>query len=212
MTSLSATAPRRSRARRGEGDRLRDEILAAAEALLIATDDESALWIRAIAAAAGVTPPSIDLHFADRNDLIFAACERHWRQLEATMEAAAAGVADPIERIRRRGGAYLSFGIENPEHYRILMMSRPDDTPERFGDERLADTAGIEVVAADLQEAIDAGLLPAQDPREAAVLLWMAVHGMVALLIAKPGSSFAPVPQLFEHLFRLTVAGLGGRV
>ncbi|MHB8504948.1 MAG: TetR/AcrR family transcriptional regulator [Acidimicrobiales bacterium] len=201
---------RRSRARRGEGDRLRHEILAAAEALLIATNDESALSIRAV--AVGVTPPSIYLHFADRTDLVFAVCERHWRQLEAAMEEAAAGAADPIERIRRRGEAYLRFGIENPEHYRVLMMSRPDDTPERFSDERLADTAGIDVVAADLQEAIDSGLLPPQDPQEAAVLLWMAVHGMVALLIAKPAFPFPPVAQLFDHFYRLTVAGLGGRV
>lgn len=212
LQPATAAPTRRSRARRGEGERLRDEILAAAEALLIATNDESALSIRAIAAAVGVTPPSIYLHFADRTELVFAVCERHWLQLEEAMEDAAAGVADPIERIRRRGEAYLRFGTEHPEHYRILMMSRPDDTPQRFTDERLAGTAGIEVVAADLQQAIDAGLLPAQDAREAAILLWMAVHGMVALLIAKPDFPFPPVEDLFDHFYRLTVAGLGGRV
>jgi AcrR family transcriptional regulator len=199
----------RPRARRGEGDRLRDEILAAAERLLVDSGDQSALSIRAIAAAVGVTPPSIYLHFADRTDLLFAVCERHWAQLAAAMDDAAAGADDPLERIRRRGEAYVRFGLENPEHYRVLMMRRPDQTPDRFTDERLATTAGLEVVAADLRAAMDAGRVPEQDPGEAAVLLWMAVHGMVSLLIAKPDFPFPPVGQLFEHLYRMTLAGLG---
>src|SRR5579862_5195814 len=106
MTTTSATedAPvRRSRSRRGQGDQLRDEILAAAERILIETNDQAALSIRAIAAAVGVTPPSIYLHFADRNDLVFAVCERHAEHLDQVMTQAAAGVTDPWERIRRRG-------------------------------------------------------------------------------------------------------------
>jgi AcrR family transcriptional regulator len=204
-------AQRRSRARRGEGDRLRNEILVAAETLLIATNDQAALSIRAIAAAVGVTPPSIYLHFADRNDLIFEVCERHWRQLELAMAEAVEGITDPIGRIRARGRAYLRFGLDNPEHYRILMMSRPDDTPDRFSDERLAGTAGIEVIAGEVGAAIAAGDLPDQDPFEAACLLWIAVHGLVSLLISKPDFPFPPDDQLFEHLAGLSLAGLGAR-
>ncbi len=207
--SDAAASPRRSRARRGEGDRLREEILATAERILIETNDQAALSIRAIASAVGVTPPSIYLHFADRNDLIFEVCERHWLQLQAAMDAEAEGVGDPIERIHGRGRAYLRFGLENPEHYRVLMMSRPDHTPDRFADERLASTAGIEVIAGDLAQAMDAGLVARQDPTEAACLLWMAIHGMVSLLISKPDFPFPPVEQLFVHLAQLTTAGLG---
>ena len=50
---------RRSRARRGEGARLREDILAAAEELLLSSGDAGSLSIRAIANAVGVTPPSI---------------------------------------------------------------------------------------------------------------------------------------------------------
>lgn len=203
---------RRSRARRGEGERLRDEILAAAEAMLIATNDESALSIRAIAAAVGVTPPSIYLHFADRSELIFAVCERHWLQLDRAMEDATAGVADPVERIRRRGEAYLRFGIEHPEQYRVLMMSRPGDTPARFTDERLAGMTGMGMVAGDLEEAIAAGLLPPQDVTQAAMILWIVAHGMVAMLVAKPDFPFPPLEQLSDRCYRLIVGGLGGRV
>jgi AcrR family transcriptional regulator len=205
-------SPRRFRARRGDGDLLREEILVAAERILIDTNDQSALSIRAIAAAVGVTPPSIYLHFADRNGLLFEVCERQWLKLEAAMDDAVAGVGDPIERIRCRGRAYLHFGLDNPEHYRILMMSRPDETPDRFTDVRLASSAGIEVIAGDLSRAMAAGLLRDQDPAEAACLLWMAIHGMVSLLISKPAFPFPPIEPLFDHLAEVTLDGLGYRL
>jgi AcrR family transcriptional regulator len=205
------TAKRRSRSRRGEGDRLRAEILAAAERLFIETNDQSTVSIRAIAAAVGVTPPSIYLHFADRNELIFAVCERHALQLELAMATAADGVADPLERLRLRGRAYLDYGLANPEHYRILMMSRPDGTPDRFVDERLVDTAGLAPVVEDLRCAIAQGLIEDQDPLAAAELCWMFIHGAVSLLISKPDFPWAPVEEIYERVYRTVRAGLRSR-
>jgi AcrR family transcriptional regulator len=211
-TTAQPAAGRRARSPRGKGDRLRDEILVAAERILIETKDQSALSIRAIAAAVGVTPPSIYLHFADRNELVFAVCERQARQLEQAMEEAAAGGTDPWERIRRRGHAYLRWGLENPEHYRILMMSRPDDTPERFVDERLAATAGLGAVAADLEAAVAQGLIaPVPDPVKETELLWMVIHGMVSLVISKPGFPFGPPEGVYEAIFDLVHRGLAPR-
>jgi AcrR family transcriptional regulator len=206
------TTGRRARSPRGQGEQLRDEILAAAERILIATNDQSALSIRAIAAAVGVTPPSIYLHFADRTDLVFAVCERQAEQLESAMDKAAEGVADPWERLRRRGYAYLRWGLENPEHYRILMMSRPDMTPDRFVDERLADTAGLVPVAKDLAAAISAGQIADRgDPVAMTEGLWMIIHGMVSLLISKPGFPFGPVDEVYDRLFELVRFGLAPR-
>ena len=207
-----AATHRRARSRRGQGELLRDEILAAAERILIETNDQSALSIRAIANAVGVTPPSIYLHFADRNDLVFAVCERHAEQLEQAMMQAAEGVADPWERIRRRGRAYLQWGLENPEHYRILMMSRPDQTPDRFVDERVADTAGLMPVADDVAEAIASRqVTPGQEPLEMAKMLWMMIHGTVALLISKPDFPFGSTDEVYERLFELVHRGLAPR-
>lgn len=207
-----AATHRRARSRRGQGELLRDEILAAAERILIETNDQSALSIRAIANAVGVTPPSIYLHFADRNDLVFAVCERHAEQLEQAMMEAAEGVGDPWERIRRRGRAYLQWGLENPEHYRILMMSRPDQTPDRFIDERLADTAGLMPVADDVAEAIASRqVTPGEEPIEMAKMLWMMIHGTVALLISKPDFPFGSADEVYERLFELVHRGLAPR-
>ncbi|HVA73797.1 MAG TPA: TetR/AcrR family transcriptional regulator [Acidimicrobiales bacterium] len=207
-----AVAQRRARSPRGQGEQLRDEILAAAERILIETNDQSALSIRAIANAVGVTPPSIYLHFTDRNDLVFAVCERHAEQLERVMADAAEGIDDPWERIRRRGRAYLQWGLENPEHYRILMMSRPDQTPDRFVDERLADTAGLVPVADDVVQAIATQQVASgEEPLEMAKMLWMMIHGTVSLLISKPEFPFGPVDDVYERLFELVQRGLAPR-
>ncbi len=203
---------RRARSPRGQGEQLREEILAAAERILIETNDQSALSIRAIAAAVGVTPPSIYLHFADRNDLVFEVCERHAEQLERTMDEAADGVQDAWEKIRRRGYAYLRWGLDNPEHYRILMMSRPEQTPDRFVDERLADTAGLVPVAADLVAAVASEQVDStDDPLETTKILWMMIHGMVSLLISKPDFPFGPVDEMYARMFELARRGLAPR-
>jgi len=128
------------------------------------------------------------------------------------MADAAAGIEDPWERIRRRGYAYLRWGLENPEHYRILMTSRPDHTPDRLLDERLADTAGLVPAAEDVAAAIANGqLVPAGDPVETTEILWMMIHGMVSLLISKPGFPFGPVDEVYERMFDLAFLGLATR-
>ena len=210
--TAATPSPRRSRSRRGQGELLRDEILAAAERILIETNDQAALSIRAIASAVGVTPPSIYLHFADRNDLVFAVCERHAQQLEQAMAEAAEDGRDAWDRIRRRGFAYLRWGLDNPEHYRILMSSRPDHTPARLLDERLADTAGLVPACEDVSAALDEGhLVATADPMAVTEILWMMIHGMVSLMISKPGFPFGPVEEVYERMFDLAYRGLAPR-
>jgi AcrR family transcriptional regulator len=165
--------------------------------------------VRAIADAVGVTPPSIYLHFADRNELIFAVCEVQFGHLDEAMQKAAAGIDDPWERVARRGRAYIDFGLNNPEQYRIIMTSRPGDTPERFVDERLSQTSAFSHVVDDVQEAIEAGRIRYPDPFLVSTGLWMLVHGITSLLIAKPDFPWPPTEQLVDHALGVYAAGLG---
>jgi AcrR family transcriptional regulator len=186
-------SPRR-RNRRGEGDQLRAEILAAAEDLLLASGDEDAVSIRAVAAAVGVTPPSIYLHFKDKVELLYAVCGEHFRVLDEVSDAAVEGVDDPGERIHRRGQAYIQFGLDHPEHYRIMFMGRPDCEP-RMTVEELSTTACFGHLVDDVSAAMAAGLLPADDPFTVACGLWAKVHGVTSLLIAKPDFPWPPLEE-----------------
>lgn len=91
-------------------------------------------------------------------------------------------------------------------------MSRPDQTPERFIDERLADTAGLMPVAEDVALAIASQQVSSgEEPLEMAKMLWMLIHGTVSLLISKPDFPFGPVDELYERLFDLVHRGLAPR-
>ncbi|WP_161500852.1 helix-turn-helix domain-containing protein [Embleya scabrispora] len=88
----------RARARPGDGALLRGEILAAATALLDEAGDESALTLRAVAARAGVTTPSVYLHFANKRELVDAVCLAVWEDLGRRMRDAGRGWRIPIRR------------------------------------------------------------------------------------------------------------------
>jgi AcrR family transcriptional regulator len=207
---VSRAAPsRRHRARRGEGARLREEILAAATRLLLETGDEEAVSIRAIADAVGVTPPSIYLHFADKTELIWAVCEEQFRRLDEEMAAASAGVDDPLEALRRRGQAYVRFGLQNAEAYRVLFMHHKDEVPDTVDPEELRQSATFMHVVEAVQRCMEAGAIRAADPFEVAVGLWVLVHGITSLLISQPGFPWPlPPEQLVDRIVGHHLEGL----
>jgi len=196
----------RTRARRGDGELLHQEIVAAAARLLAETGDEEAVSIRAVAAAVGVTAPSIYLHFADKTALMYAVCEERFVALDQFMEKAAAAASDPLDELQRRGRAYVRFGLDNPEHYRILFMGR--DRPPMWDVERLPSAACFGHLVESVQRAIAAGVIAAPDPVVVAVGLWAEVHGITSLLIAKPDFPWPPTEELIDHVCAVHCAGL----
>jgi AcrR family transcriptional regulator len=201
-------ATKRARARRGEGELLRTEILAAAENLLIQTGDEGAVSIRAIADAAGVTPPSIYLHFADKTELLAAVCEARFQDFDRYLEEASAGIDDPLEALRARGQAYVRFGLENPEHYRILFMTRPGAERPPRGVEDLPGMTAFSHLVEDVARGMDAGVVTAGDPFLVATGLWSNVHGVTSLLIARPDFPWPDLDRLMDHVLGVAVRGL----
>src|ERR1700745_1260098 len=64
--------PRRPNAR-GQGERLREEIISAAAQMLGDLADDEALSLRAVARAVSISPTSVYLYFPDRDALVAAA-------------------------------------------------------------------------------------------------------------------------------------------
>jgi len=205
------TATKRTRSRRGEGDKLREEILEATERLLIRTGSVEAVSVRDIAEEVGCTPPSIYLHFDDKNALVFAVCERIFEALEAVALAATEGVDDPVEAVRACGRAYVRFGLDHPEQYRIMFMSRAQDSISPLLLERLKQASGFGLVVERAQRCVDAGMFPAEDAFFLACGLWSAVHGITSLLIAKPWFPWPEVERLIDHCIDTHVLGLATR-
>lgn len=189
---MRSTLKRRQRAPRGEGEKLREQVLDATERLLISKGAVDAVSIRDIASAVGVTPPSIYLHFADKKELVNAVCERHFRELDRVCARATKGVDDPVKAVRAMGRAYVRFGLERPEEYRILFMSKEIDPDPLVYLERLKGLSGFNQVVAAVQRCMDAGAFEPGDAFTVACTLWAGVHGMTSLLIAKPNFPWPP--------------------
>ena len=151
---------------------------------------------------------SFQLQFEDKNELIFAVCERQFERLDRVTEEAAAASDDPLESLRLRGKAYVRFGLENPEHYRILFMGKAKATPEEFDDERLRVAASFDHLVGAVQRCMDAGEIPHSDAFFVALGMWIAVHGLTSLLIAKPDFPWPGAEDLVDHFCSVHVAGL----
>ena len=198
---------KRPRAKRGEGEKLRTQILEAANDLLLETGDQEAVSIRAVAERVGVTPPSIYMHFADKNELLFAVCEQHFDELDRVIQEATQGIKDPLEALQQGGRAYVRFGLENPEQYRILFMSKPAAAPDGFQEERLKGSSAFDHLVQMVEAAVSAGVL-AGDPITVAICLWVSVHGLTSLLLSHPNFPWPERERLIDAVLAAPVFGL----
>jgi AcrR family transcriptional regulator len=194
----------RRRAPRGSGELLRDEILDAATALLLETGQAKAVSIRSVAERAGVTPPSIYLHFEDKDALLDAVCARYFAKLDQEMQRVAAGQPSTVEVLRAQGLAYVRFATQTPELYRIATMGQWRSGSDV--DATLASSA-FEHMRATVQELMGEGIFPPDDATSVALQLWSAAHGVASLLIAKPHLPFGNAEAFADRVLRAVFCG-----
>ncbi len=202
----------RPRSRRGEGERLREEILAAAEALLVETASEDAVSIRAVAQAVGVTPPSIYRHFADKDMLLLEVCRHSFTHFSAALEEALDAGATAEQQMLELGHAYIRYAREYPEHYRIMFMARFELSAQAYAEEMVSAGSSFNLLMRISQQLIDSGRLQPEvaerGPLHVGILFWSAVHGLASLLVAKPGLPWPDRTALEDDLLRAIIDGL----
>lgn len=171
----SATGVRRRRAKRGEGARLREELLAAARQLLDERG-ESAVTVRAVAQRVGVSTPAVYLHFASRTELVHGVCRGVWDRLDAYMAEAAAAAEDPFEELRRRCAAYIRFGLDHPLHYGLVAAGPATEATAQVADACFRELHGA------VRRCLDASLLEG-DGIALTRAVCACLHGAVSLLL-----------------------------
>jgi AcrR family transcriptional regulator len=177
-------------------------ILDATENLLVA-DGYEAFSMRRLADRCGYTAPTIYHHFGDKGGLLDALLEERFAQMvERIQQVPVAG--DPLETLRRQLRAFVRFGIENPTHYWLLTVPRPDDAsppPESAEESR----AIIEVTLSRLAED---GRLQVEAIEEAVQCIWVMLHGLISLQISRPDYAWTDshVDVSLEILLRGLVA------
>jgi len=204
MAAPTRQPARRRRAQRGSGEQLRAEIVVAAKGLMSKARSVDDVSIRAVAEAVGVTPPSIYLHFADKDDLLSAVVIDVFGELDNAMIAAAEHETTPLGRLRAFGRAYVNFAVTHPEHYRIAAMEPCIDEANAV-DETLASSA-FSHMQTTVEECIADGTFEG-DPIQITFDLWAVAHGVASLLVAKPYLPWGDIDEFTDRV--LCAAALG---
>jgi len=193
----------RERNRRGEGARLRDDILAAATELLEQTGSEEAVTLRAVARQVGISAPSIYAHFADREAIVEAIVNDAFSDFNAAIltasEAAVQAGGGPRARLRAGCAAYLEFAAERPNRYKLL-FARQDllgDAREEVPAVRLE---SFRHLVDSVQACIDAGISGSEDPHRDAAAIWVALHGYATLHSAGPGFPWPSTDTMLDRI------------
>jgi len=195
---------KRRRAPRGHGEQLRDEILDATTELLLETGHAKHVSIRSVAQRVGVTPPSIYLHFADKDALLDAVCARYFEKLDEEMQAAVSDQPSTIEVLRAQGLAYVRFALKTPQLYRIATMG--ESRPGSDVDVALDSSAFVHLRHT-VEQLMAEEVYPAGDSTAVALELMTAAHGVASMLIAKPHLPWGDVEEFADRV--LTAVCLG---
>ena len=195
--AANAAGPRRPNAR-GQGERLREEIISAAVHILGDLADDEALSLRAVARAVSISPTSVYLYFPDRDALVAAAMERcHADMLNAADEAEAAQ-QDPALGLRARILAQAAWVQDHPGVYKVMHESKVGMPFKE---------AAFTRTTAAVQRCMDAGLAPPADAATVALDLRTAVIGMLSRRINEPDLPWPPFPEQADR-FLTKLVGL----
>ena len=190
----------RQRNPRGQGERLRDDIIEAASRLL-ADPAAPPLTLRAVAREVGVAATSVYLHFDDIDALLLATVTHLFAELIRRQDEITE--TDPCQRVLAGALVYCEFGLESPGHYQLMFatpLPLPGYTPEHFPGWKAFQQLTDRVAACiDVAPQAPEAFFTAQ-------LIWQQMHGIVSLRISR--SKF-PWPPL-EPTVRTAVGRLLG--
>src|SRR5438067_11335330 len=81
-----------------------------------------AVTMRQIAKKIEYTPTAIYFHFKDKEELLKELCGQDFLKLAGVFQDLGK-VRDPLQRLYQLGLAYMDFGLEFPNHYRLMFMT-----------------------------------------------------------------------------------------
>lgn len=202
MREANSATRTRTRNPRGEGARLRDEIVAAAVELLDETGEESAITLRSVARRAGIAAPSIYRHFPDQPAIMLAVVRNAFDELDEQLRTALRSTDAPRARLLAVCDSYLDFARTRPGRYRAMFAGVwiPDLTAGSVTEHDMA-TLGQEslrLLTEAFEGCVTAGLSTSTDIAADTVALWLGVHGLAHQRMVSP--SFPWPPDIAERL------------
>lgn len=165
-----------------EREEVKDLILNAAREIFL-TEGYENTSIRKIATKIEYSPGIIYHHFKDKNELLLAL---HDKAFECKIEAlfhSVQNIADPLERLKATGRAYLRYGIDNPQDYELMFILSCTMEALAVKEEFWQDgAAAIQMLKQNIAKCMEAGYFRKDlNVDEISLILWSQVHGLVSL-------------------------------
>jgi AcrR family transcriptional regulator len=175
-------------------EELRGKILQTAKDLFMEVGFDN-ISIRNIAERIEYSPTTIYLYFKDKDDIFYALHQEGFILLNNYFKALV-HVADPFERLKATGKAYVNFAIENPEFYDLMFIIKSplkaitredvqwEEGHRAFG--FLGDT---------IKQCLEKGYFKGMNPEILAFTIWSMVHGICSLEICNRCSVVSELNQ-----------------
>ena len=172
-----------------EIDKIKDDIIEAALELILDVGF-SKMSMRKLAEKVGMTATNLYYYYSNKDEIYLHLQIKGFKLLLGIMQAIYNQENNPYDALKKMIRAYLEFGFNNPDYYRIMLNS---DTP------RYTEYKGTEiepVAYQDLELALGLGriaaqvisdiskinpLVPIEDADFRAKQIWITLHGIVVL-------------------------------
>jgi len=190
--------------REREKQALRQEILSAARELF-ANEGYESVSMRKIAEKIEYSPTTIYLYFRDKQEVVQEICRETFQLLTRRLNAVLGEAGDPVERLKAGLRAYIEFGIEHPDHYRVSLMMpcKEDDSPNARKFEESEGAEAFRCLTRSVTACVEAGRIRNEDVMAVSQVLWVAIHGLTSLLITH-GEQFPWIER--SRLIELTIS------
>ena len=156
-----------------------DQRLVAAAASLLDSGGESAVTIRAVAQAVGVSHNAPYKHFKDRSALLRAVALQDFTAFTEAFAEVRQLRVEPLAKLKQALTVFVSYGQNHPARYRLL-FSDPDIAAQG-GELEAAALRSFAEFAIIVRECQEAGGLPDAPNAELTGLIYASVHGLLDL-------------------------------
>jgi AcrR family transcriptional regulator len=166
--------------RRQSKEALREKILKEAGSLFLQEGYE-AFSMRKVASRIGYSATTIYHHFQDKDALLMALLGEAFCGYSQYVSDALAGKESNLDRLEALGHAYVRFALENPLHYRMMFIQRPDYILEREMELARQTTNGYAQLVGLVEAVQSEGGFPGRTSESVANALWAMTHGLALL-------------------------------
>ena len=155
-----------------------------------------------------IHPTTIYLYFKDKADLLDSVCKETLLNLLNTLEELKRDTSDPVETLRKSGRAYVEFGLEYPQDYKLTFVTRPQFQKGLGLDEGSVGEMVFDYLRGMVSECIEQKILRQADVETTGQVMWSAVHGITLLLIDFPDFPWTEKDKLIDTVIHTTIKGL----